>query len=343
MGLRSNRHTTWLLMKSVVFCVGILSMLWAINYVMTPAQGLVDPWAAVAQTSGEVDVVALGSSHTHCTVLPMEMWRAAGVTALDITSGGQVMAVTAAYLKEALRKHKPKVVLLDVHMMGAQAVFKDRALAHANLDYMPMGLARAQGITRSLPASAWAGFFFPLETYHSRWVALGPGDFSPSKYTSGAYARGSLYLPMAKPLDGVVTTSAVGEAAYQADLPYLREIAARCDEMGAQLVLVTSPGLLAQQVGKVPLAERMRADLSGEYPSVRVLDLRLAADDAGVSMATDYKDEGHLNQRGAVKISVWLARYLAGEFDLADHRSDAFADQWNLDLAKYDEVFVTGW
>ena len=326
---------------SAAFCLGLIGMLCAVSVVLTPTQGIVNPWPAVRRYAHQADVLALGSSHTHCTVLPMELWRETGVTALDVTSGGQVIPVTLSYLEESLKHQNPRVVLLEVHMVGA--TYRDIASAHNNLDYMPAGLPRVRGITRSVDASNWPEFFLPLQVYHSRWRELRAADFFPLKQSWYSYARGALYLPEVKPLDGDTSTLDVDEDAYQSDLSYLRKIAATCEARCAQLVLFASPSVLSRQVGGVPMLERLESDLSPEFASVRYLDLNSVAGKIGISYATDYKDEDHLNQRGAVKITRWLARYLVREFGLPDRRRAAFARRWDDDLRRYDELFVSGW
>ena len=161
-GIRSNR-TMWRAIKSLVFCLGLVLALVAVSFVSKPSIGSVDPWPAVRETSGQVDVLAMGSSRTYCTVMPMEMWRESGVTALDVTSGTQPMSLTYEYLRQSLTQQHPKVVLLELYMMGRADSFTLQR-AHTNLDYMPMGVPRAAGILESTPPSEWLELFVPLVT-----------------------------------------------------------------------------------------------------------------------------------------------------------------------------------
>ncbi len=63
----------------------------------------------------------------------------------------------------------------------------------------------------------------------------------------------------------------------------------------------------------------------------------------GLDNNRDYKDEGHLNHRGAVKASLWLARWLTDEHGVVDRRSEPFAARWNVALEQYDQMFVADW
>jgi lysophospholipase L1-like esterase len=311
---------------TAVFLAMPLVAVLAVTLVMTTGGGIVDPWAALAATKGEADVLVLGSSAAHSTVMPMEMWRTAGITAIDVTSGGQSIPVTTAYYQQALETQRPKVVMLEIRMVGGQNALKDLRRAHANLDRMPRGTPWLTAVVENVPSGAWGEFLFPIRN-------LRLGDFVPDR-ARFAYARGALYLPVTKSVDA---------SEYRADLPYVRRIARLTREQGTQLVIFAAPTFKPGQVDGTPILERLRSDLASEFPDTLYLDLAAAAREAGVDLKTDYKDASHLNTKGAVKVSRWLADYLTRDLGMPDRRQAPFAARWNADLVKYDNVFKLDW
>ncbi len=340
--LKHLNRSAWIAVKSVVFCLVLVALLYAATFVFTPSPGTIQPWAAVAETAGQVDVLVLGSSTAYCSILPMELWRSAGVTALDVTSGALSMPATLAFYRQTRQAHRPRIVMLDVHMLGSRKAF-DLENAHGAFDYMPVGVPWLEGIMTSVEPRDWFEVIFPLQRYHSRWATLGFWDCNPTKMTTYGYARGARYLPTAVPVSDTRAPIDKPEAGYLDELRYVKEIARQVEADGGQLVLFSAPSMNPFTVAGEPLLSRLERDLATEFPAIDYLDLDPVTTQVGVNPQTDYKNESHLNHRGAVKISRWLGDHLAQEYGLADHRGDSIAGQWNSDLAKYDALFIPGW
>ena len=328
------------LLKSIVFCAVLIVLLSAVSFVMERAWGTADGWSSMAETRGEVDVLAIGSSLTYCTISPMEMWRTKGITAIDLTGETQRMALGRAYLEQALKASSPKVVLIDIGNLGKQAGLLARA-AHNNLDPMPWGLPRARAIVTTMNPAYWEELFFPLSLYHSRWSELSRWDFMPDKDTRDSYARGAAYWKMVVQVAPNLAPDNVDETAYMQDLPNLRAMVRMCADRGIKVVLFSSPRGEPLRVAGQPFLDRLKSDLSSEFPSLSYLDLNTVAA-IGIDPKKDFLETngGHLNFRGDKKTSIWLGGYLASTFDLPDHRHDAFAPQWNAALKQYDQVFL---
>ena len=337
-----NRQSLLNVAKSLVFCALLLAMLGAAQVLLTPTPGTVSPWAAVRETRGEADVLVLGSSRAYCSVLPMEMWRDSGITALDVTSGSLGLGPSLQYLKQASESHSPKVVMLEAHMVGRAESF-EVIQGHGAFDYMPSGLPRTSAIVGSIPPGDWFELFFPLQAYHSRWNGLGQYDYLPDKLEKYGFARGAMYLPQVKPLSGAATNLDVTEQEYQADLPHVRRIAREVESSGGQLVVFLAPSTKLDTVDGDPILDRLKADLSTEFPGVAYVDMNTKVDELGIDPSTDYKDEQHLNHRGAVKMTRWVTGFLTDEYQLADRRTEPLSADWNAALSKYDEMFKPSW
>lgn len=336
------RLVIWRATKSIAF-LGLLSaMLLGAQALLTPTPGTVAPWAAVAATEGEVDVLVFGSSRAYCTVLPMEMWRSRGITALDIASGDLSVPASIAFLDQSLRTHNPRVVMLEVHTVGRRVEF-GISEAHGAFDYMPPGIPRTRAILQTVAPNEWFELLFPLQVFHSRWNGLGQFDYLADKRAKYAFARGAAYLPEVTPVSGVAVALGAPERDYLDDLTEVKQFVQYVEQHGARPTLFLAPSMTHQTVNGEPILRRLERDLSEEFPSVEYVDLNDVVDEIGINPSTDYKDDRHLNHRGATKTTRWLASYLHREYDLADHRTDIFADEWNKDLATYDEMFKRSW
>ncbi len=331
------------LAKSVLFCSLLLVLLAGIDWGMRPTPAGLIPWGALKDTQGEVDVLVLGSSRAHTSVLPMELWRTHGFTCVDVTAGGQTIPTTLAYLEQALETQRPRLVMLEVSMIGRRSNYADIARAHANFDDMPGGSAKTLGVLRSIEPTGWPEFFFALQGYHSRWPELTAYDFLPDKRAKMPWHRGALYLPIVEAIDSVPTTGVVGEADYRADMAVIKQIVARARDEGARVVLFTAPSFAPLEVGGVPLLSVLRSDLGDAGGTVTYLDMSSKVGEMGISVSTDYKDKTHLNHRGAVKLTRWLGEYLAAAQGLPDHRADYMSERWDAALRRYDKDFPSGW
>lgn len=325
--------------KSLIFVALLVALLQAALFVLRPAAGTTVPWTSLKSAEGQVDVLALGSSHAHTAIMPMEMWRHAGVTAVNVTSSSQPMPVTLAYLDEAMRSQQPRVVLVEVCMIERPEPIAYRS--QTNFDHMPWGSAKLRALVDTAPSDQWLQLMVPLVSYHDRWQELSRGDFNPAKYGQYPFMKGAYYLAESKPLSTASVERTIAEEGYVNDLRYIRDIAKLCREAGVQLILFSAPPVVPVLPDGVPLLDRLRADIQSEYPEAHYVDMNDYVDEAGLNLASDYKDESHVNGPGATKISVWLADYLQGEYRIPDHRSETWSDGWDADLSEYDE-FVAG-
>lgn len=342
--MRTRQASAVRIAKSVIFCVGLMILLQAADFVLNPVPWSAVPWPAVAETEHEANVIILGSSRSYASVLPMEMWRHNGITAVNVAGGAQPVAATLSYLQQARRSHEPKVVLLEASLVGlGNGRFGDVAMAHGNFDAMPSGLPKATGILRSVQPTAWPELFLPIQIYHSRWRDIGHDDFDPRKHQREAYAKGSVYLTNATPQSGTVKYTVNSQSAYVRDLTYIRAIAEECARAEARLVLFTSPSWNRTMIDGLPVLAKLKSDLESDFPEVEFIDMDSVAETIDIQPDTDYMDEVHLNHRGAIKLTKWLANYLARDYGIADDRNEEFAPRWNEALRRYDAVFVQGW
>jgi len=325
--------------KSALFCAVLVGLLALAEFIMKPGVGETVPWAGLSSSRGEVDVITLGSSHAHCAILPMELWREAGITAANVTGPSQPMPTTLAFLQQALKTENPKVVLLETCLIDRPEPLSYRS--KANFDPMPWGVPKVLGIVRAAPVEQWEFLFVPLLSYHDRWDQIGRGDFNPEKYARFSFMRGGLYVVEAEALDEVPQRRNISEDGYQRDLSYVREIARLCEQGDIDLILFNAPPADPVLPSGEMLLDRLEADLSGEFTDITYLDLNDHVEDLGLDPALHYKDSSHVNGLGGARISAWLARALQVDYGVPDRRSEPLARHWNEDLLRYDAYVRT--
>lgn len=301
-----NRTRILLVVRTVAFSGLLGLLLHIVGFVMMPSAVTTDPWQAVDSTRGEADVIAIGSSRTYCTVMPLEMWRENGVSVLNVTAGVQPLTATHAYLEQVLKTQEPKVVLFELYMVGKDPRYRI-ADAHNSFDRMPRGIPRARAIMQSVDATGWFELAFPLQAHHNRWPDLQRSDFFEEKSSGVAYARGAAYITDSEPIQLQERPSPMTEAAYTQDLEHIAQMADLCESKGIQFVLFSSPSPWVLTVGPDRLLDRLESDLAPRFSGIAYLDMNPVAISLAIDPEKDFKDELHLNYRGATKISRWLA------------------------------------
>ena len=156
-------------------------------------------------------------------------------------------------------------------------------------------------------------YYFPLAKYHSRWSALGDGDFHPRHTREKG---GELAIGVATPRDYDITDSSGDE--YGIGFQYLRRLIEECQRRGVEVLLTHLPYPATDEEQVVANTVRYIAD---EY-GVNYIDF--VSLDQVVDYETDCFDfNSHQNASGAQKITDYLGRYIRDHYDLPDHSGDA--------------------
>lgn len=287
----------------------------------------------VAADRGAYDLLFFGSSHVFNGVLPLTLYEQRGIFSYNLGMTNEYPSVTYWRLRDALNRADPAVVVIDVYRaLSAEKMPKtenDLGLLHNSLDGMPLSplkFAAAADILDATPRD-FAGIFnylFPLAQFHSRYASLTEDDFHPYLLES----RGAMPLraltsgtPLPEGDDVAPLGSEVGEE-------YLRRMLDLCEEKGVAAVLLVLP---YQATAEEAARLRGAAAIAADYPQAACLNLL----DAGiVDPAIDFSDaDGHLNTAGAARVTRAIGDYLAGHYDLPDHRGSEAAAVWEQNVA----------
>ena len=269
-----------------------------------------DPLAISSQRENSLDVLFLGDSEAYSGFVPMELWKNTGIASFVCASVDQKPYETEAFLREALKHQRPKVVVLETNVLYR---------AYSTQDLLVPTLQK----------------LLPVLRYHSNWKTYSAQElFSAPDYRGDYPDRGYHLLTRADPLDdltGYMAPTEAREDLTKRNLRSLETIAALCKENGAQLVLFSIPSpenwSMARHNNMTDLAETM------EVPYIDGNLLPLA-----INWQTDTYDRGdHLNYYGAAKVTAWLGTWLGEHAALPDHRQDPAYEVWNQDAETFPQ------
>ena len=76
-----------------------------------------DPLAVSSQPENSLDILFLGDSEAYSGFVPMELWKDTGIASFVCASVDQKPYETEAFLREALKRQCPKVVVLETNVL----------------------------------------------------------------------------------------------------------------------------------------------------------------------------------------------------------------------------------
>ena len=321
-----KRQTLLRLIKAVCFCA-LLGLCLSAATRLTQRKASINRIAPLLEHPTAYDVIFTGNSHMVNSVLPQELWREYGIAAYNAASYGNMMPMTY-WTSTILFDHyaTPKLLVVDVKDVGSNAKLTgSSADAHTALDCFPLTLTKARAIEDLMDdpnltddeGNAYRDirfeYYFPLAKYHSRWSALGDGDFHPRHTREKG---GELAIGVATPRDYDITDSSGDE--YGIGFQYLRRLIEDCQRRGIEVLLTHLPYPATDEEQVVANTVRYIADDYG----VNYIDF--VSLDQVVDYDTDCFDfNSHQNASGAQKITDYLGRYIRDHYDLPDHSGDA--------------------
>lgn len=317
------RYMAILLLTAILFCAG----LYLADCLVTP-EGVAESFYDEPKNS--IDVLMVGGSQTMCSLWPVGIYDATGLTSYNFSSWSQPVWVSYYYIKEALRYQKPQVILLDVfgalydrtYMTGVDVdlVSDDFAqLLRPSLNLLALNLTRRRV---QVTPKHWYEYL-NIAKYHSRISELTVDSFAKLVRDDSTAAKG--YGPFYTLEDHSGYTPPVTQATAEL-YPYAQEYLIKtiqlCQQKGIRLVLTKLPHIADEN--DIALLNTIHA-LAAEY-GVDFLDY-CSTDALGLDMAADFSDHGHLNNYGAKKATRAVADYLNG-LGLTVHHSEAVTERW---------------
>ncbi len=286
----------------------------------------------------DFDVLFFGNSHTVNGVSPMQLWHDYGIVSYNCAGHANRMPTTYYMMREFIRYHKPKLVVLDVNSIEVNEMVSPAQAGidqqHISFDWMPLSRSKMEAISALFDnPTTQLEFAFPFALYHDRWDDLGAEDFAPS-YSSekGAEGRVAVETPMKAPLldpsDASIDESGLG-------VTYFKKMIELCQSQGIEVLLINIPYPAEEEYQR---AANAVPEIAQQY-GVNFVNLQYAG---VVDFDTDCFDStAHLNVSGMRKVTAYLGEIISTVYPQVTSRADdpAYAF-WNEDYAKYKQMKV---
>ncbi len=280
----------------------------------------------------EFDVIFFGSSNTYCSFNPLVLWAERGIKSYVFATQNQPMWATYYYMRDAFKRQKPKVAVLDVLMLTKHTEYYDDGVNYSFADDMPFSLDKLRLVQAAAPWGSRFDLLFNFTKYHSRWNELEEKDYTFRRWEERDPLKG--YVLLEETFSGAIQHDVSGvtaEAAlYEKNVAYFEKIVELCKEEGVELMLVKTPNnkTTAQEAHY-----RVIRQLAAEK-GLELIDYNQYYPEIGLDLATDFYDKSHLNYRGAEKFTRFFAQNLTLAPSGDENGTNA---QWDADLAWYQD------
>lgn len=301
----------------LAFFMGLVILLLAASYIFMPKNNMknfgMEEVAAngiLGEKENTIDVLILGDSESYSAISPMQIWKETGYTSYVCGTSAQMLEYSQTLLYRTFERQAPKVVILETN-----AIYRKITLGTA-------GIGKLSN-------------YFSIFQYHNRWKSLNWNDLSRSaSFTWTDDYKGYQYNVRIEPSQKTEYMEPTQKAAKvpRLNAQYVKAMAEFCEENNAQLILLSTPSTANWNYERHNGIQALADKVGCEY-----IDLNTMNERVGIDWCRDTRDKGdHMNYFGAVKVSQFLADYLAQKNILTDHRTDSDYAKWNEALKRYE-------
>lgn len=286
-----------------------------------------------------VDILIIGTSSIWEGLSPLILYDELGVTSYVRGSARQNAQVTYLNLKESLNTQSPDIVVCGVmSMITEYDIDENESWLRMGFDYKKLSFDKIEVAKAIVEESNWQtlqSYIFPIARYHSRWLdALKQGKSGTKgeySYTHGQYA---LFVQRVgidvseQHLDDATEVELIDDA-----MIWYQKIADLCEKENIELIFVAMPRIswtLGSHNAVSSAAEKLGGMAYIDYNYNGIME------EYGIDYATDFYDPYHLNARGSVKATKYLAKYLKDNCNVGESEiSDSHREQYEDDLARF--------
>lgn len=280
-----------------------------------------------------MDVIFLGSSHCYCTISPDVLWGNYGIAGFNMTTSGQDKNTTYHLLKEALKTQSPKIVCVELWGLTF-----DKHGVQGNIYRNMMAMKLSQNsislVKTYIEEDEQRDYLLRWPIIHTRYKELDRYDFVPMDLN--IYGRGcelSYYMGRSSYPAEAIACEEIAELT-DTNREWLESLYELSQEENFELVLFLAPTTLT-------LDEQKQVNATREFAKendIAFLEFNKLINEVQIDYATDFLDGGHVNARGAEKISNYLGAYFSERYPLDDHRGEEEYEQWEKSYNYYEHV-----
>lgn len=302
------------ILKHCASCTAFLLILTLMIYALSPivqpktnlkADGMTyaSAYGILGEPENTLDVLFVGDSESYSAFNPQQIWKEYGITSYVCGTPAQILPYTNELLSQVFEKQSPKIVVLETN-----AIFRKSTKESVFFNKVEQA--------------------FPLFRYHDRWKSLTLDDWKLEyDYSYTNDKKG--YVPK-KDIVPAETAEYMLYTAEKKKIPtnnttYVDKTKALCKEIGAELILVSTPSTKNWDYKKHNAVEEYAKKAELTY-----IDMNVLQDEVAIDWQNDSRDGGdHLNNNGAKKVSRYMGEYLSKTGKFQDKRNDATYIEWN--------------
>ena len=332
------------LVKTAAFLVLLGLILYPLQKVMA-RKSLSGTWDMTNKVAGfyneaedQFEVMFFGPSHAYAAFSPLVIWEETGVKSYVFSTQQQPIWATYTYIKEALKKQSPSLIVLECRMAWGDKDYyiegKDIGVTYSYMDDLPLSWNKVALAMESAPD--WEnrfGMLFSFMMYHGRWNELHRSDFTFRRSQARDPYKGFVMLEPQEPLYPRPAFEGITEAAplLEKNQYWLEEIIKLCQGEGIQLWIVKSPSNL--ELEEKPLLNTVKA--TADRYGVPFHDFNEDYEAIGLDESLFY-DAHHLDAFGADLFSHYFAGVLSQQYPELNTAPDD--PVWKADLEGYRQA-----
>ena len=298
----------------------------------------------------------VGTSSVYSGWIPSLAWKEYGLTIYPASFNEIPFFLYENIIKAIRSRHED----MDFFVVDIRGIRKMRgpikeAIVRRVTDVLPWSENRMDALERSfevletynerpLTAMEKASYYFPLLKYHSRWSSLEAADYvtmrdkykgtPPNDRQNLEFQTSEIQIDPKNLTKRCGELDALQEKAVYSLLDYARE-------ENLRLLFVSFPANNNRRVQKL-FNEVLRIAESRGYDTLN-FNTEKAYQEVGLNFSEDFRNDSHLNSKGAQKVTKYLGEYIRSSYELPDHRGEEAYKSWDDAWTAYEEMYRAGW
>lgn len=287
----------------------------------------------------EFDLLFFGSSKSYCGYNPTIFKHNLNLNSYNLAGQGQVLEVTRLVIEEALKKTKPKLIVVDVAYSMVAFNEKDslsdkrKSYQLSVLDNYILSINKSKYIFDIYDEDKSFYALSPLIRNHDKWLDTYEKNFK-KPYLLG---KNNLFLSN----NGYIGTlqylgpegkevSKKMNLGYEAlsnqnniqvskkEIDIIKDIKKIGDKFNVDILFVSTPSIkdYVNKLSYYQNLEKVFKDFDLKY-----LNLYKYFDEIGIKAEFDFKEIQHLNYNGGFKTSQFLSKYISENYDFIKNTS----------------------
>lgn len=319
---------------AVVLAFILLNLLFMPTYIGENVDGRIT--AEYYREKTNIDVIFVGSSTVQAGISPMTLYKEYGVTAYNRSNSSQVIPISLCMVQDAIKRNKPKLVVLDVGFLYQADDYVDEGSSRKSMDSLKWSKYKVDCIKAIMDdTESFTDYVFPILRFHSRWNDLKLDDLKYWIYKPTVTYNGQLlqFDTINKEFEYNPYNLEDDIVASNRTIEYLQKLVDTCDDNNVQIMFIKMPMIkgnwnngIDEQITKVA------SDNNIKY--YNYID---SFEDIGLVTLEDFSDEQHMNSIGAEKFTKYLGEYIIKNYDISNRVDDlSYKKVFDEKLRKYD-------